>query len=208
MGRYLKYSLVTVVLVFAYFVLRSGSPDLLPVPKNGVILAFGDSLTKGYGTVEQNSYPAVLDKLLSQKVINDGVSGETTGEGLKRFEASLNKYRPDLVLLMEGGNDILRKYDLSKTKQNLADMIELAQSRNIQVVLLAVPDKSITLSPPDFYFELADQYGLVIEKDIIGDLMTQREYKSDQIHFNQAGYSKIAHAVFSLLADKGAIVAD
>jgi acyl-CoA thioesterase-1 len=178
---------------------------LSPLGDQAVILAFGDSLTAGYGTTPEYSYPSVLDRSISQKVINAGVSGETTTQGLARFQGVLDQYQPDLVLLMEGGNDILRNQDLTRTKDNLATMIEAAQSRQIQVILIAVPQRSLTLSAPAFYSELAEEYNLVLEEDLIRDLITQPELKSDQIHFNRQGYARLAEALRKLLISTGAI---
>ena len=121
-------------------------PELKPVPKEGVILAFGDSLTAGYGADESKDYPSVLSELSGRTVINAGVSGETTDQGLERLPGVLSQAKPDLLILLEGGNDILRSYDLAATKQNLGAMIELAHERGIQVVLLGVPGKNLFLS--------------------------------------------------------------
>lgn len=84
------------------------SSRLEPLKEGDVILAFGDSLTVGVGTQKQNSYPSVLARLTGTTVINAGVSGETTAEGLVRLSRLLDEHRPGLLILLEGGNDILR----------------------------------------------------------------------------------------------------
>jgi acyl-CoA thioesterase-1 len=83
-------------------------PKLSEIPRNATILAFGDSLTVGVGASYAESYPVVLTELSGRKVINAGVSGETTTQGLQRLPGLLEQHEPELVLLLEGGNDILR----------------------------------------------------------------------------------------------------
>ena len=74
-------------------------------------------------------------------VVNAGVSGEVTSAGLKRFGDVLDKHNPHLVILLEGGNDILRNLNLDNTRQNLAAMIEITQNRGISLVLVGCPEK-------------------------------------------------------------------
>lgn len=169
------------------------------------ILAFGDSLTSGKGVANQYNYPSVLANLSGLTVINGGISGETTAQGLKRFENTLIEHQPDLIILLEGGNDFLRNKSLALTQSNLAKMIEIAQSYNIQLILLAVPTKSLFLSPADFYQDLAKKYDVVLIEDIVTDLLKNNEYKSDQIHFNQLGYQKLAQHIHQILIDEGAL---
>ena len=95
-----------------------GDAKLTPVPHDATILAFGDSLTYGKGVEEDQSYHSVLEHLSSREVINAGISGETTKQGLARLASILEESDPHLMILLEGGNDILRNQNLSETKQN------------------------------------------------------------------------------------------
>lgn len=194
---------------FAAFSLAgcSDSNNLMTLPPDGVILAFGDSLTAGVGaSAEQGEdYPSVLARLSGREVINAGISGETTAEGLARFDAELAEHNPDLVILLEGGNDILRNRSAGAIKQNLARMIELAQARTIDVVLVAVPEKSIFASAAPLYQELAEHYQLAYEPGIVADLIRDASMKSDTVHFNRAGYAELARALHELLIEQGAL---
>lgn len=181
-----------------------GGPKLTAIPPKGTILAFGDSLTAGYGVDEAQSYPTVLAELSDRTVINAGISGETTTEGLARLPGILAETNPDLLILLEGGNDILRSQDLSQTKANLAAMVELAQDQDIDVVLVGVPQRSITASIAPLYGELAEDYGLVFEEDLIRNLIRNEDYKSDAVHFNAQGYRIMAEELHELLDKKGA----
>lgn len=179
-------------------------PELSPIPLEGVILAFGDSLTVGMGAQESESYPTVLSALCGRIVINGGVSGETTEYGLKRLPELLSQTNPDLLILLEGGNDFLRNHSLPQTKQNLAAMIELAQGQGIQVVLIGVPGKNLFLSVPSIYEELAQRYDLVFDDELMPDLLRRPTHKSDTVHLNKKGYRAMAKAIDALLRDRGA----
>ena len=114
------------LLLAALLLQGCAEPKLSPVPIDGTVLAFGDSLTLGVGARSRDSYPSVLSALGGRRVVNAGVSGETTDLGLARLQDTLPKVNPDLLLLLEGGNDILRARDPADTKSNLAAMVELA----------------------------------------------------------------------------------
>lgn len=175
------------------------------IPADGTILAFGDSLTYGYNVDTAQSYPAVLARLSGRKVINAGVSGETTVDGLGRFKKLLDERHYDFVIIFEGGNDILRNSSAAQTKANLAKMINLARQKNIPSLLIAVPEKSIFVRDAPFYKELADAHGVPLMQAVVGDLLTQPQYKSDRVHFNQAGYEKLAKAIYAKMKRLGAL---
>ena len=138
-------------------------------------------------------------------VINAGVSGELTQEGLGRLPALLDGTSPNLLILAEGGNDILKGYDLTRTRHNLATMIEKAQERYIPVILLGVPEKNIFSSSAPLYRELAEEYQVVFDGDLLAGLLKSTAYKSDAIHFNEAGYRRMAEGIHELLNDSGAL---
>lgn len=182
-----------------------GAQPLARLSSSATILAFGDSLTVGYGTTLDKSYPAVLAELSDRTVINAGISGETTGGGLRRFESELKKYSPELIILIEGGNDILRNINQSDAKQNLADMIDLAQARSIPVVLIGVPEKNLFSDAAPFYVELAEEQQIVFHQSLLSKLLKQPTLKSDSIHLNTNGYRKMAHDIHALLKTNGAL---
>ena len=182
----------------------SNSAKFSPLTQNGVILAFGDSLTAGYGTTPENSYPSVLAQLSGHPVINAGISGETTEQGLARFGTTIDEVQPQLVILMEGANDILQNKNQQQAKQNLAAMIHAAQARKIQILLVAVPAKSLFLASANFYPELAAENKLVLDNATIAKLLKTPELKSDYVHFNQQGYHLMAERFYTLLKENGA----
>ncbi|MET1257148.1 arylesterase [Aliikangiella maris] len=196
------------LLFFLIYGLLAGctpSPSLPKLTDHSTIIAFGDSLTVGVGTSRENSYPQVLEALTGLSVINAGISGETTTGGLKRFQQVLNQYQPTIVILMEGGNDILQNHPREQTQQNLAKMIEIAQDNQIAIVLIGVPEKKLFSQSAPLYQELAEKYELVFEPEILSQLLRNPNMKSDPVHLNREGYSQLANRIFERLKNHGAL---
>lgn len=181
-------------------------PKLSPLAHNAVILAYGDSLTFGSGAnPDTQSYPAVLQQLTGKKVINSGIPGEITAQGLQRLPAVLAETKPNLVILCHGGNDLIRKLGNEQLKNNLEQMIKIIQASGAEVVLIGVPNFSLMLAVPELYEELARRYQAPAQLDIIPELERNPQVKSDHIHPNAAGYKLLAESISSLLKTAGAI---
>ncbi len=200
-----KFSLYALIFCLLFLQACSDSVSLTPIPQDGVILAFGDSLTVGVGTSDAYSYPTVLSQLSGREVVSAGVSGEETTQGIIRLPTVMDETNPNLLILLQGGNDILRNKNLHNTKKNLAAMIELALARGVQVVLIGVPEKKIFSDVAPLYEELAEQYGLVFADDLLSGLLRDNEYKSDAVHLNQQGYRVLAESIHQLLVKHGAL---
>lgn len=181
------------------------SARMQPLAKDAVILAFGDSLTFGTGAKNEQAYPAQLQALISRRVINAGIPGEVSTTGLRRLPALLTQHQPDLIIICHGANDILRKLDLQQTRNNIQRMIDMSQSHGTQVVLIGVPRFGLFLTSAAFYTELAEHNQLPIENTVLGDVLKQAAYKSDQIHPNAEGYGVIAQRLAALLNTTGAL---
>ncbi len=195
----LKYFLIVL------FLTSCSDEKLQPIAGDGIILAFGDSLTFGVGVKSEFSYPNQLAQLTGLRVINAGVSGEVTSDGLFRLERKLETLQPDLIVLLEGGNDILRNKPFDDIKANLSKMIVLAEKDNIPVILIGVPKKNLFSKTASFYSELADQYQLIFDGEIIAELLKTPSMKSDSVHFNQRGYRKLAENIYQLILDNGGL---
>jgi acyl-CoA thioesterase-1 len=118
----------------------AASPPAAPSKSVPKILAFGDSLTAGYGLSESASYPSLLQKKLAAdgfeyEVVNAGVSGDTTAGGLRRIDWALEGADVRVVILELGANDILRGQPVDQMKKNLGAIIERAKSRGARVLL-------------------------------------------------------------------------
>jgi len=195
-----------IFLIFSIIIATScGLPKLEVLNSDDIILAFGDSLTLGVGVNNEQSYPSVLSELSGFEVINSGISGETTNEGLSRLPVVLKRYHPEILILLEGGNDILQNINKPQIKHNLRSMIEVAISYDVQVVLIGVPEKKLFSNSSALYGELAKEYDLAYDGKIIGSLMRSPSRKSDSVHFNKNGYRELAKTVYELLIENGAI---
>lgn len=181
------------------------SENLSLLSNDATILAFGDSLTYGTGANQDESYPLRLAELTELKVINAGVPGEISRDGLKRLPALLDEYTPDLLILIHGGNDILKKLSRIEQRNNLLTMIELAKTRNIQITLLGVPEPGIFLKSAEIYEEIANETNVPIELSLLPDILGDNSLKSDIAHPNAEGYKQLAEGIFGFLKDNGAI---
>ena len=173
------------------------------------IVCFGDSLTAGLGLDSGESYPDVLQKLLDRRgyhyrVVNLGVSGETTQDGLERVSMVLAE-KPGIVVLEFGANDGLRGQPVANAERNLTRMVEQLQGAGVRVILAG-----ITL-PPNYgpayiqrfdamYKNLAAKYKLrLIPFLLAGVGGNPRLMQRDGLHPNAAGARIVAATVAQAL---------
>lgn len=181
-------------------------PSLPRLASDARILAFGDSLTAGNGASKEQAYPAQLSQLIGREVINAGIPGETTEGGLSRFADTLDEHAPQLVILCEGGNDMLRRQSRETMRSNLAAMLRELRSRKIPVVLLGVPAPALMgLEPEPAYEALAKEFQIPLLADTLSEILGDNSLKADQIHPNAAGYRQLAEAIAELLRKARAI---
>jgi acyl-CoA thioesterase-1 len=184
----------------------SGKGAPLPrLAEDDVIVAFGDSLTYGTGAEAKASYPAVLAQLIGRKVIRAGVPGEVTAQGRARLASVIEEYNPRLVIVCLGGNDMLRRVSEQEIKRNLRAMLADIERHGIAAVLIGVPKPALLTSAPEFYAELAAEFNIPYEGEVVTNVLYKSEYKSDAIHPNAQGYRKIAEAIAELLRKSGAV---
>ncbi|MBN8764206.1 MAG: arylesterase [Thiobacillus sp. 63-78] len=181
------------------------APTLSRLSPHDVILAFGDSLTHGTGASEDTAYPAVLASLTGRTVINAGVPGDTTTSALRRLPEVLAEYRPRLVLLCLGGNDMLGKQPESTTENNLRLLIQTIRASGAEVVLIGVPEPKLFGGAPDFYARVARDMRLPLEDEVFNEVLKDNRLKSDPIHANAAGYRVVAERLAEFLRKAGAL---
>jgi acyl-CoA thioesterase-1 len=169
------------------------------------IVAFGNSLTAGFGVAAEEAYPARLQRRLDEqgyhyRVINAGVSGDTTAGGLRRVDWVL-KSRPEIVILELGGNDGLRGLNLQQTKANLAEIIQRCKEASVRVILAGMK------LPPNYgadytkgfeaiYPALAKQYGLILIPFFLDGVAGSASLnQADGIHPTSEGYRIITDSI-------------
>jgi acyl-CoA thioesterase I len=179
---------------------------LAPLPSDAILLAFGDSLTAGTGATRELAYPARLEALSGRRVINAGVPGEISKDGLARLPGVLEQHRPDLLLLTHGGNDLLRRVDGEQTRAHLIAMIALAREHQVQVLLVAVPAPTLLrLRSAPLYAEIGEAFGIPVENHALAHILSRDALKADPIHPNAEGYRYLAERIHDLLVRTGAL---
>jgi acyl-CoA thioesterase-1 len=177
------------------------------------IVVLGDSLAEGLGVAEGRSFPDRIqqkldDRGLKFRVVNMGVSGDTTTGGLGRLEYALS-LKPAVLLIELGGNDGLRGIPVASTKANLEKMIVAGKKAGADVVLAGMS------LPPNYgadyirkfeatYKDLADKYRLQRIPFLMEDIAKQLESRPDLlqrdgIHPTAEGHAVIAETVFRYL---------
>ncbi len=185
------------------------SSSATPPDTRPVLVCFGDSLTAGFGTEPGEAYPERLQALLDAqgyryRVVNAGISGETTKDGLERVKRVIARH-PQIVVLEFGGNDGLRGLPLEQTQTNLAAMIEQLQASGAEVALAG-----ITLPPeygPEYiakinaiYPALAKQYHLRLLPFLLKDVYNvPGDMQEDGHHATAKGNRQVAVTVEKLI---------
>ena len=199
---------ILLILLFCWIsACKQSTPDVYEkLVLGATILAFGDSLTYGTGASKGFNYPGLLSVKSHHKVINAGVPGEITLNGLNRLPALLDKHQPELMILIHGGNDMLRRVPQQQTVNNLKQMISEAKQRNIKVVMLGVPaPRLFLLSSAEIYQQIAEEQNIPIDLETLPKILGDNSLKSDTIHPNNEGYRLLADNIFGLLVDAGAL---
>ena len=199
-------ALCTLVLgVIALHGCGSTEARLAPLAPGAVVLAFGDSLTYGTGAAPGQDYPTRLERMISRRVVNAGVPGETAAGGRTRIVHELKRYRPSLVILCLGGNDMLRGRPEEAIASDLRAMVQVCLDHAANVVLVGVPRPNLRSTVPPFYGELAEEFNVPYQGEVLRDVLRQRRLKSDLIHPNAQGYLVMAQALHELLFARGAL---
>lgn len=168
------------------------------------ILALGDSLTQGYGLLDHEGFVPQLRSWLAERghdvrVVNGGVSGDTTAGGLSRVEWSLT---PDIkaMIVALGGNDLLRGIDPEVSRANIDGILKVAQANDIQVLLVGMqapgnygPEYKAAFDA--LYPELAQSYDTLYAQSFFGSLLEEDDLAAfmqyDGIHPNAEGVARI-----------------
>ena len=196
-----RFALVVALLFITglYFKFSTPTQERASLSTEATLLAFGDSLTYGFGAVDA-AYPKQLAGLIGRDVINAGISGEISAEGLLRLPKLLEEYHPDLVILCHGGNDILRHASKAQLKRNLLAMVSLIKKSGSEVLLVGVPGFGLFgVTTLDLYDEVAEEANLLYEGKVLEQIENNPTLKSDRIHPNAQGYAMMAEAFASVL---------
>lgn len=173
----------------------------------GTIVAVGDSLTAGLGVPEDLAYPAQLARRLqaaghNYRVVNAGVSGETSSGTLSRIEWVISSLAPDIVILETGANDGLRGLDPNLLQTNLDALVEILTARDIQVILagmLMLPNlgPDYTRAFAEIYPQAAEKHDVLFIPFFLDGVAGNADLnQADQLHPTADGYTRIVETVF------------
>lgn len=168
-------------------------------PREGPIVALGDSLIVGVGSTSGNDLVSLLSANIGRPIENSGVSGDTTTQGLARLEDVIEK-DPSVVILLLGGNDYLQRRPREETFANMSEIIERLHAHGSVVVLLGVRGGVLRDSFAEGFEEIADRYHTAYVPDVLDGIIGDRALMSDQVHPNDAGYARIAERVYPVLS--------
>ncbi|MDP3743312.1 MAG: GDSL-type esterase/lipase family protein [Methylotenera sp.] len=194
----------SIIIVFVSILLaacgREQPYTALPVNANVVIL--GDSLTYGSGAGRGEDYASILAINTRWNVINAGVPGNTSANGLARLpelfaDHDTGEQIIDLLIVELGGNDFLKKVPEVETASNLKAILKQAKAKGIQTVLLAIPEFSPVgaafgnLSDHSLYATLAEETETPLVEEVFTEVLARNSLKADPIHPNADGYRMV-----------------
>lgn len=177
---------------------KAEKPPVQIVTDKPKIIAFGDSLTAGFGLTEKESYPYLLQERLNAEgynyeVVNAGVSGDTSLGGAERIDWVLEMDNVRILVLELGANDLLRGVPVKRMKENLSKIIEKAKAKNVEVLLTGM------LAPPSVgaeyqreynaaFADLAKQHNVRFQPFVLNRIALNRNLnQADGIHPNAEG---------------------
>ena len=202
----MKYIVIAIVISLIFFTFTKKDTPIQTLNQQDTILAFGDSLTYGYNAQPSQSYPTTLSRLSGLKVVNAGILGDTSKEGLKRLPELLESHSFKLMILCFGGNDIIQGVSMANLKSNLKTMIQIAKQKNIEILLISIPNIGLFgLSPLALYAEVADEENIPLLSGVLAEILSQPSLKSDQIHPNALGYKLMGEKIYEKLKEEGFI---
>jgi acyl-CoA thioesterase-1 len=182
-------------------------PDDSGLPK---IVALGDSLTAGYGLLEKQAFPSLLQSKLDAEgykweVVNAGISGDTSAAGLQRINWALGQPDVRILLIELGANDGLRGLPVAEMKKNLAGIIEAAKAKGVTVLLIGME------APPNFgpeytvsfrqaFRDLAREHKVAFLPFLLDKVAANPALnQGDGIHPNVDGTAIVAETVWTVL---------
>lgn len=171
--------------------------DVPEATREGPIVAFGDSLVYGTGS-SGGGFVRLLEARVGRPIENLGRPGDTTAAGLARLPEVLDR-DPSVVILLLGGNDVLRRVPPEETFSNLGLIIERLQADGAAVLLAGIRGGLVRDAYAARFEELAERHGTAYVHDVLDDTLGVSDYMADQVHPNDRGYAVIADRIQPVL---------
>ncbi len=186
-------------LEFHYFVgtHKSAAERAASSPKT--IIAFGDSLTAGYGIGPGSNYVGILKRKIGRPIIIAAKSGRTTAEALLALDSEVISRRPDIVIVLLGGNDFLKGAPKSTLFGNLRQIVSRIKAARAEVILVGIPAGFSDEYDREFE-NLAAETSSIYVPNILKGILGAKEFLWDQVHPNIEGHKIMAERVYRALA--------
>ncbi|MEL7547070.1 MAG: arylesterase [Pseudomonadota bacterium] len=200
--------------------LTAGNVQLEVTATPPTIVMLGDSLTAGYGLPNREALPAELERQLKAagtvaKLVNAGVSGDTSANGLARYDWSVGASDADILIVALGGNDFLQGVSPDTVRENLAEILTRAQQDGLRVVLAGLDPReadassSVNTVYAAIYTELAETFEVPLYADLLDGVWNDPSLLlPDGLHPNAAGVDLVAEQLADFLLTRNIIVSE
>ncbi|GAB4529788.1 MAG: arylesterase [Pleurocapsa sp.] len=164
------------------------------------IVILGDSITAGYGLNPRQAYPYLLSEKFDLPILNRGVSGDTTADGLARLKRDVLSEKPWLVIIALGANDFLTQVPTIETEKNLKTIVRQIQKEKAIVVILGMNFSSFTDEYQEMYTRVARETDSYLIPQVLQGVLDNSQYsQADMIHPNALGQEIIANRIAEAL---------
>lgn len=185
----------------ALWSLRSGTPDAAKPTAGEQVIAFGDSLVEGVGASTGHDVVSLLSARVGVPIVNAGRSGDTTGRALARLDSAVLSRSPRVVIVVLGGNDVLRRVPHEESFANLGAIVGGIRSRGAAVILVGLSVGVVTDAYGKGYEDLARRTSSGLVPDVLAGILGHPDLMADQIHPNDRGYRMMADRIEPVLRD-------
>ena len=162
------------------------------------VVMFGDSLIEGVGASKGYTLPELLSEKINTPIINMGIKGQTSKEGLARINSIID-LDPKVVMILFGGNDYLHDVKPHTTFKNIDDMVAILQEFGAVVVLLGIQGGILTDPYEEEFKKIAHNRGALYVPSVLDGIIGEESLMSDEVHPNDIGYALIADKIYPVL---------
>ncbi|WP_150464620.1 arylesterase [Francisella sp. XLW-1] len=196
----LIFVIVLLALSYYYFIYQNYNnwPIVNQNPQGETIVAFGDSLTAGYGVDKYDNYPSQLSRMIGEPVINMGVSGETTGQALLRIE-DVVQANPKIVMVSLGANDLRKRIPAKEAFANLKRIVNILQANGALVIIGGLDIPYYKNDYAEDYINFAKSYGCLLVPNVLEGIIGNKDLMVDAVHPNAKGYRIMANHFYNVI---------
>ncbi|WP_432773766.1 arylesterase [Francisella salimarina] len=196
----LIFVIVLLALSYYYFIYQNYNnwPIVNQNPQGETIIAFGDSLTAGYGVDKYDNYPSQLSRMIGEPVINMGISGETTGQALLRIE-DVVQANPKIVMVSLGANDLRKRIPAKEAFVNLKRIVNILQANGALVIIGGLDIPYYKNDYAEDYINFAKSYGCLLVPNVLEGIIGNKDLMVDAVHPNAKGYRIMANQFYDVI---------